>query len=97
VEPNLHILQEGDFTEEYESDVDDLVDIKGYELHKIVTRPTIFPYYDMVRWIISHIDISTCTVVNSSHQVVGSFRPEDVNNMYKLSPPTVRLDDNFIK
>jgi hypothetical protein len=48
---------------------------KDLKLHKIATRPwyAIFPYYDMVRWIISHIDISTCTIVNSSHQIVGSF------------------------
>jgi hypothetical protein len=74
-----------------------LVDIKASELHKIFARPTIVAYYDMVRWIISHTNISTCIVVNSPRQVVGSFRPEDVNNMYKLSPPIVRLDDNFIK
>jgi hypothetical protein len=41
-------FQQGDFSEEYESDVDDLVDIKASELHKIVSRPTILPYYDMV-------------------------------------------------
>jgi hypothetical protein len=51
----------------------------------------------MVRWIISHTDISTCTIVNSSRQIVGSFRPDDVANMYKLSHPQLGLDDNFIK
>jgi hypothetical protein len=51
----------------------------------------------MVQWIISHIDVSTCTIVNSSHQIVGSFRPNDISNMYKLGAPTVCLDDSFIK
>jgi hypothetical protein len=55
------------------------------------------PYYDMVQWIISHTDVSTCTIVNSSRQIVGSFRPDDISNMYKLGAPTVYLDDNFIK
>jgi hypothetical protein len=86
-------IEEGDFTKDYESDADDLVDVKGSKLHKIATRPTIVPYYDMVWWIISHIDISTCTIFNSSHQVVSSFKPDDVSNMYKLIPPTVRLDE----
>jgi hypothetical protein len=57
----------------------------------------VLPYYDMVRWIISHIDVSTCTIVNSSRKIVGSFRPDDISNMYKLSPPTICLDDNFMK
>jgi hypothetical protein len=90
-------IEDGDFTDEYESDVDDLVDIKKSCLHKITSRPTVLPYYDMVWWIISHTDISTCTIVNSSRNIVGSFRPEDISNMYKLGPPKVCLDDNFIK
>jgi hypothetical protein len=55
-------FEQGDFSDKYELDVDDLVDIKASQLHKIVSRPTIVPYYDMVRWIISHTDISTCII-----------------------------------
>jgi hypothetical protein len=51
----------------------------------------------MVWWIISHTDISTCTIVNFVQKVVGSFRPEDISNMYKLGSAKVCLDDNFIK
>jgi hypothetical protein len=74
-------IEDGDFTHEYESNVDDLVDIKKYFLQKIATRPTVLHYYDMVRWIISHIDISTYTIVNSAWNIVGSFKPEDISNM----------------
>jgi hypothetical protein len=56
----------------------------------------ILPYYDMVRWIISHTNISTCSIVNSARKIVGSFRPKDISNMHKLRPPKVCLDDNFI-
>jgi len=90
-------MEEGDLKNEYESDVDDLVDIKRYDLHNIATRLAIFPYYDMVRWIISHTNISTCTTVNSFQVIVSSFRLDDVSNMYDMSPPTVSVDDNFIK
>jgi hypothetical protein len=41
-------IEEGDFTNEYKSDVDDLVDIKKLGLHKIVSKPVVLPYYDMV-------------------------------------------------
>jgi hypothetical protein len=34
-------IEDGDFTDEYESDVDDLEDIKKSSLHKITSRPTI--------------------------------------------------------
>jgi len=51
----------------------------------------------MVQWIISHIDISTCTIVNSSHQVISSFILDDVSNMHKLSPPTISLDESFLR
>jgi len=90
-------IEDGEFIDEYESDGDDLVDIKKYRIHKINSRPTVLPYCDMVRWIICHTDVSTCTIVNSSRNIVGSFRKEDISNMYKLIPPTVCLDDNFMK
>jgi hypothetical protein len=70
---------------------------RNLSLHKVSTRPTILPYYDMVSWVISHTDITTCTVVNSSRQIVGSFRRDDITNMDKLDMPIVSLDDNFIK
>jgi len=41
-------FKQGDFSDEYESDVDDLVDTETLQLHKIVGMPTIAPYYDMV-------------------------------------------------
>jgi hypothetical protein len=92
-----NFIEDGNFTDEYESDADDFEDVKRSILHKITSRPTILPYYDMVQWIISHTDISTCTIVNYSRQVIGSFRPEDISNMYKLEPTKVNLDENFIE
>jgi len=89
-------FQQGDFDDEYESNGDDLVDVKVSQLHKIIVMPTIVPYYDTVQWIISHIDISKCIVANSSGQIVGSFRLEDVHNMYKLDRPMAKLDENSV-
>ena len=90
-------IEDGELTDEYESDVDDLVDIKKSILHKVSSRLSILPYYDMVRWIISNTNVFTCTISNSSCQIVGSFRPDDISNMYNLCPPTVSPDGNSIK
>jgi len=47
--------------------------------------------------VISHTGISTCTIVNSSYEVVGSFVPKYFNDIYNLIPPIFTLDVNFIK
>jgi len=74
-------LKAGKFEDEYESDDDDFKDIQISSLHKVATQPTILPYYDMVHWTNSHIDIKTCTRVNHAQQVVGSYRLDDISNM----------------
>jgi hypothetical protein len=56
------------------------------ELHKIVARPRIIPYNDMISWALEHVDIQTRSIINHQQVVVGSFRPEHLQVMYKLSP-----------
>ena len=34
------------------------------EMHKIVARPHLFPYCDMIRWALDHVDIPTRTIIN---------------------------------
>jgi hypothetical protein len=34
------------------------------EMHKIVARPGLLPYYDMIRWALDHVDILTRTIIN---------------------------------
>ena len=53
-------------------------------------------YYNMVSWIISHVDISTCTIFNDAKQVVRSWRPKVLQNMYKLEPPKIYLNKEYI-
>ena len=33
-------------------------------MHKVASRPGLLPYYDMVRWELDHVDISTRTIMN---------------------------------
>jgi hypothetical protein len=61
------------------------------ELHKIAARPRLLPYNDMIGWALEHVDIPTRTIFNSQKITVGSFRPEHLQVMYKLSP-----EPNFI-
>jgi hypothetical protein len=61
------------------------------ELHKIVTRPRLFPYNDMVGWALDHVDIPTRTIFNSQKVTIGYFRPDYLQVMYKLS-----LVSNFL-
>jgi hypothetical protein len=61
------------------------------EMHKIAARPWLLPYYDMVRWALDHVDLLTRTIFNEQREAVGSFRPEHLQAMYKLSPTPNRI------
>ena len=79
-----HVFEIGDLEHGEENILEDYQCLQQSTLHQISTKPTTFPFYDMVCWIISHTDVSTCNIVNSLGQIVGSFRPEVIEKMYKL-------------
>jgi hypothetical protein len=56
------------------------------ELHKIAARSRLMPYKDMIGWALENVNVSTRSIHNSQKEVVGSFRPEHIQVMYKLSP-----------
>jgi hypothetical protein len=67
------------------------------ELHKIAMRPRLLPYNDMIGWALENVDIPTRTIFNSQKVAVGSFRPEHLQVMYKLSPtPNFIYNANFL-
>jgi hypothetical protein len=57
------------------------------EMHKVAARPRLLPYYDMIRWALDHVDIPTRTIISEQNVTIGTFRPENLQTMYKL-PPT---------
>jgi hypothetical protein len=61
-------------------------DIAESELHKIVARPRLVAYTDMISWALDKVDIPTRSILNEQGAIVGSFRPEHIQVMYKLSP-----------
>jgi hypothetical protein len=54
------------------------------EMHRVAARPRLFPYYDMVRWTLDHVDIPTRTIINEQRVTIGTFRPKHLQTMYKL-------------
>jgi hypothetical protein len=34
------------------------------QMHKVAARPGLLPYYDMVWWVLDHVDIPTRTIIN---------------------------------
>jgi hypothetical protein len=53
-------------------------------MHLVATRPSLLPYYDMIHWALDHINLPTRTIINDQRTMVGTFRPEHIQSMYKL-------------
>jgi hypothetical protein len=43
-------------------------------------------YNDMISWALEKVDIPTRSILNDQGVIIGSFRPEHIQVMYKLSP-----------
>jgi hypothetical protein len=70
---------------EDESTVNKLREVAKSKLHKVTTRPKMFPYTDMINWALDHVDILTITIYSHQKTIVGSSRTEDIQAMYKLT------------
>jgi hypothetical protein len=67
------------------------------ELHKLVARPKLMPYTDMIGWALEHVDIPKRSIFNYHKTFVDSFRPKDIKVMYKLSSkPKYTHNSSFI-
>jgi hypothetical protein len=63
------------------------------EMQKVAARPHLLPYYEMIRWVLDHVDIPTRTIINEKKVIVGTFRPKNLQAMYKV-PPTSKFTYN---
>jgi hypothetical protein len=61
-------------------------DIEESELHKIAACPQLMAYNNMINWALEKVDILTRIILNDQGVSVGSFGPEHIQVMYKLSP-----------
>jgi hypothetical protein len=87
-----------------ENEKDDLITkykiVFQAQMHKVVARPRLLPYYDMVWWALDHIDIPTRTIVNEQRVTIGTFKPKQLQVMYKLPTMSdlvhnVEFQENF--
>jgi hypothetical protein len=77
---------EGELSFSDDEEENHLRDIASTGLHKVAARPRLFSYTDMVIWALDKIDVLTRSILNNEGKVIGSFRPEHIQVMYKLSP-----------
>jgi hypothetical protein len=76
---------EGELSFSDDEEENHLRDIASTGLHKVAARPRLFSYTDMVIWALDKIDVPTRSILNNEGKVIGSFRPEHIQVMYKLS------------
>jgi hypothetical protein len=63
-----------------------LRDIAESELHKVATRPRLMSYNDMISWALERTYVQMRRILDNPGVIVGSFRSEHIQVMYKLSP-----------
>ena len=60
-------------------------------IHKVVTRPKIIPYKDMVKWVIDHLKIEDRTFKDSKGENIGSFRGKGFTRNVPSTLPAVEI------
>lgn len=74
-----------------------LKDLANSFLHKIAAREKILPYTDVVRWAIEEIPILDRTLSTRDGRIFGSFRAEDLRQMYHLPKPEKIYNKAFLE
>jgi len=65
-------------------------------LHRIGARAKILPYTDMIIWVVENISIEDRQFRNSKMDLMGSFKAEDLKQMYHLPNPQDIYDKPFL-
>ena len=66
-------------------------------LHRIVARPIIILYTDMVKWVLDSTDISGRKFKTSDQELIGSFTTEDLRLMYHFPEPQATYNKKFME
>ena len=79
------IIQEGRATTDSNKKLESTVkELASSYLHKIAARANVFPYNDLVRWVIESINITDTTFFTSGGRMFGSFKEKYINKLYHL-------------
>lgn len=74
-----------------------LKDLDDSFLHQIAVREQILPYTDVVRWAIKEIPILDRTFSTRDGRVFGSFKVDDLRQMYHLPKPEKIYNKAFLE
>jgi len=74
-----------------------LGDLADSFLHRIVARPKIFPYNDMVKWVVEGINLIDRTLFTADGRMFGSFKLEDLKKMYHFLEPHRYYNKSFLE
>jgi hypothetical protein len=80
--PNWNEMYKILVNKDFPKDDEDLAvyhNIKKSELYVIATRPDIMPYNDAVRWIFSHLELSTTSIVNEVGTPITLIQPDNIH------------------
>jgi hypothetical protein len=98
LEEEKSIISDDGSEEEDVLNINKLKEVTKSELHKVATRPKLFPYTYMIHWALEHVDVPTKTIYIHQRTIVGSFRPKYIQVMYKLSSnPKYVYNAEFVK
>ncbi len=73
----------GDFKEDLE-DRQVYVNIHRLGLHKVACMYPTFPCADIIHWIVSHADLETTTLTNTTGTQLSTLKMENYHQMYHL-------------
>ena len=74
-----------------------LKDLADSFLHRIASRDQILPYTDVARWVIEEIPILDRTFNTRDGRIFGSFKPDDLRQMYHLPEPEKIYNKDFLE
>lgn len=74
-----------------------LKDLADSFLHRIAAREQILPYTDVVRWAIEEIPILDRTFSTRDGRIFGSFKPDDLRQMYHFPEPEKIYNKAFLE
>ena len=74
-----------------------LKDLADSFLHRIAAREKILPYTDVVQWAIEEIPILDRTFSTRDGRIFGSFKADDLRQMYHLPEPEKIYNKTFLE
>jgi hypothetical protein len=70
--------------------------IRRSYLHMVARRTPVFPYIELLKWLIDHTYTHKCLINDENGGCVGVFLLVEVQKYYKLRDPKERLNTDFV-